>query len=357
MKRIAVIAPHFQEYALLLANALSRDARVMLVIEQDRLDSEYADRVMPKSPTVEIRNVSFGSPFDALRIALSFLRFRPSVIHIQEASGLIKSVICAVIAALFRPFCTIALTVHDPTPHDGRDAAIAQRLHRFRAFVRRSAHVVFVHGRHCYDEYVAAYTLPGQKVVVTEHGVILAGDQTRAETPPPLRVLSFGRMEKYKGVDVLCEAAEMLSAEGLDFRLRIAGRGPELDQFEERFTKLREVSVANAFIPAAALIKEIEESDCVVLPYLSATQSGVLAAAFANGRFVIASRVGGIPDVVDDKNNGLLVPPNDPKALADAIRLVANDAELRRRLKAGASDIAKGRLNWGNIARDLLAAY
>lgn len=355
MKRISVIAPHFQEYSLLFANALSRYAPVTLFIDRKRLSSEYADRDMPIAPGVSIRHVSLASILDIFRIFLGMVSSRSTDIFIQEPSGLLKAVICASVVTVARPFCRIVLTVHDPVPHGGRDAEIAGRLDRFRRYVRKCAHVVLVHGKFCYDEYVAHYSFADQKVFITEHGPILSDGTTASATPPPFSVLFFGRMEEYKGVDVLCEAAEILSREKVPFRLRVAGRGPEIDRLEQRYRQIPEVEVLNAFIPAKGLVEAIEDSDCVVLPYLSATQSGVLAGAFANGRFVIASRVGGIPDIVEHMRNGLLVTPNDPNALADALRLAASDKELRERLKDGARQTVQTRLAWDRIVENLVA--
>lgn len=355
MKRISVIAPHFQEYSLLFANALSRYAPVMLFIDQKRLSSEYADRDMPVAPGLSIQHVGLTAILDVFKILFAMGRFRPSDIFIQEPSGLVKAIICACVVTVMRPFCKIVLTVHDPVPHGGRDAAIAGRLDRFRVYVRKRAHLVLVHGKFCHDEYVSHYSFANQEVVTTEHGPILSDGPAPEATAPPFSILFFGRMEEYKGVDVLCEAAEILSSEKVPFRLRVAGRGPEIDRLEQRYRKIPEAEVVNTFVPAKGLIDAIQDSDCVVLPYLSATQSGVLAGAFANGRFAVASRVGGIPDIVEHMKNGLLVPPNDPKALADALRMAASDRELRERLKEGARRTVGERLDWNRIVDNVVS--
>jgi glycosyltransferase involved in cell wall biosynthesis len=164
-------------------------------------------------------------------------------------------------------------------------------------------------------------------------------------------------MEAYKGVSILCDALAILDQQGHPPCIKIAGRGPELDRMTDRLNEIPNVHVNNKFVPTAALIEDIRDADCVVLPYLEASQSGVVAAALSNGRFVIASRVGGIPDVVEDMVNGLLVPPGDPDALAEAIRRVSVDPELRNRLCEGARNTASSRLNWGHIATTMLQKY
>jgi len=111
--------------------------------------------------------------------------------------------------------------------------------------------------------------------------------------------------------------------------------------------------VYDGFVPPRDVIDGMEEAECVLLPYLSATQSGVVAAAFANGCYVIASAVGGLPDVVADEVNGLLIPPNDPQALANAIKRVSLDNVLRERLAEGAKVTAETQLRWSRIASTL----
>jgi glycosyltransferase involved in cell wall biosynthesis len=97
-------------------------------------------------------------------------------------------------------------------------------------------------------------------------------------------------------------------------------------------------------------MESIQQSHCVVLPYHDATQSGVLAAAFAGHRYVIASDVGGLRDSVAHDHNGLRVPPSDSSALASVIRELINDEPRSRRLGRGAAETAQTQLDWNVIA-------
>lgn len=349
-RKVILVAPHFQEYCLLLANGLSTGGNVTLFIDEHRLQDEYRNRTMICAPGVKIRHMRFNSPFDPLRIWFAKLVQPNAIVHIQEASGLVKSVITAVAAALCGLIGPVALTVHDPVPHGGRDSKIVERIGRFRRFVRRQANLILVHGSYCRDAYIQSEGLLNQHIAMVDHGIILRGDPVPAQSDGPLRMLHFGRMEAYKGIDTLYEAVRILADKDIAFTLHLAGRGPELDRLAPKFETLPQVTIDNGFIPAAELIHAIQAVDCIVLPYVSATQSGVLTATFANGRFVIASSVGGIPDMVDDNVNGILVPPGDSTALADAMTRVAHSGALRTMLSDGATKEADERLNWQVIA-------
>ncbi len=356
--RIVMIAPHFPEYAYLLSLALAREAEVLLVIDEGLLNREYEGRPRPVSPKLTISHNRFETVGELLRLFRALLRFRPDVIHWQEPSGLKKSAFAAATTLLARPFARLALTIHDPVPHAGRDAAIARRLARFRRFTRGRVHRVFVHGPICRDQYLHQYlTPPGrdERLRLTEHGLILAG-AADGEPEGSFSVLMFGRMEAYKGLDVLCGAIEQLAGEGRELRLTLAGAGPEIERLAERFTRRPHVTIENRFLSSAEVVERIRAAHCVVLPYTSATQSGVLAAAFGNGRPVVASRVGGIPDLVRDGTNGLLVEPNDAAGLAAAIRRLWDDEALRARLRIGARETAAS-LDWGPIAARMARDY
>jgi glycosyltransferase involved in cell wall biosynthesis len=243
--------------------------------------------------------------------------------------------------------------VHDPEPHEGRDAEAHRRTAQVNALVRRRADAVVVHGAYCAGLYAARHLRPGQRLIESQHGLILEPSVVAPVAPGPLRLLCFGRMEAYKGIEVLLAACRLLHERGVSFELLVAGRGPELDRLQPQLEAMSEVMVRNGFIDSDKLIRAIQTAECVVLPYLSATQSGVAAGAFAGRRYVVASDAGGLRDVVRHGSNGLLVPPGDSTALAEALCALAADQALRRRLLDGAAETASGLLDWERIVADL----
>jgi glycosyltransferase involved in cell wall biosynthesis len=152
------------------------------------------------------------------------------------------------------------------------------------------------------------------------------------QTPPrPLperaQALFVGVLERYKNVDGLADAWRLAAPRVPDAHLRLVGAGtlrPVVDQllhdvtgqtsWDERLSQ-QEVSQA------------LDEATALVLPSRSEGMGRVIVEAFCRARPVVATRVGGIPDLVEDGTNGLLVEPGDTNALADAIVRILTDRE------------------------------
>ena len=94
----------------------------------------------------------------------------------------------------------------------------------------------------------------------------------------------------------------------------------------------------------------------LVLPYRHISQSGVLFLALSQGLPVVATRVGALPEVLCDGESGLLVPPESPEALSQALVRLFGDADLQRRLAAGGRAVA-ARHTWPSIAEQTESAF
>jgi glycosyltransferase involved in cell wall biosynthesis len=121
---------------------------------------------------------------------------------------------------------------------------------------------------------------------------------------------------------------------------------PDGGQFEEIHAYISNTQLATLFAAA----------DVVVCPYTDASQSGVVLSAYGFEKPVIATRVGGLPEYVQDGTSGLLIPPNDPQALTSAIVNIVRDQSLRRKLESGVRDLVRER-NWTASARAMLDVY
>jgi D-inositol-3-phosphate glycosyltransferase len=138
----------------------------------------------------------------------------------------------------------------------------------------------------------------------------------------PRVVLFFGLVREYKGLSVLLDAFAQLDDPGA--QLVVAGEfyapaGPYRAQVE-RLGLAGRVRFDARYIPNEEVGAYFSAADVVALPYRHATQSGIVQLAWAYGVPVVVSAVGGIPEVVEDGVSGLLVPPERPDALSEALR-------------------------------------
>jgi len=161
------------------------------------------------------------------------------------------------------------------------------------------------------------------------------------ETPPaPLpatpAVLFVGVLERYKGVDALADAWRRAAPLVPGATLHLVGRGALRGVAEQLVADLPEQTRWTESLPTPAVARALDEASVLVLPSRSEGLGRVVVEAYCRGRGVVGSRVGGIPDIVVDGRTGLLVPPADPAALAEALVRVLTDRALAERLGAEA---------------------
>jgi glycosyltransferase involved in cell wall biosynthesis len=163
------------------------------------------------------------------------------------------------------------------------------------------------------------------------------------ESPPaPLpersAALFVGVLERYKAVDVLAQAWRLAAPRVPDATLHVVGRGALRGVVEQLVRDLPAQAHWTESLPTPEVARALDESTLLVLPSRSEGLGRVVVEAFCRGRGVVGSRVGGIPDIVEDGATGLLVPPEDANALADALVRALTDPALAERLGAAAHD-------------------
>lgn len=172
------------------------------------------------------------------------------------------------------------------------------------------------------DAQTIMQRIPQAKVTFYPHPVA-------AQFPPPryllarearLELLFYGFVRHYKGLDVLLDAMESLSA--ADIKLTVAGEWWSEWPLQQRLqsAQLRQrVRIVDRYVTAAETAELFARADVVVLPYRSGSGSGVIPQAYHYGKPVIATTAGGLPDAVEDGVSGFLIAPENPQALAAAI--------------------------------------
>jgi glycosyltransferase involved in cell wall biosynthesis len=192
---------------------------------------------------------------------------------------------------------------------------------------------VFAYGSHLAERLRRS---GARKVSVTFTSLVdsIPAPSGRRADKPPLRVLYVGRFVPEKGIDVLLAALQLVVASECPVHLDLVGDGPLAAEVRNQSSQLAGAAVRlhGWLADGADLDQLFDEADLFVLP---STQEGipkVLLKAMAYGLPIVASRAGGIPDIVADGQQGLLVPAGDPARLAQALLRVMTDPELRQRL-------------------------
>jgi glycosyltransferase involved in cell wall biosynthesis len=156
--------------------------------------------------------------------------------------------------------------------------------------------------------------------------------------PGQPQALFVGVLELYKNVDGLAEAWRLAAPAAPGARLRIVGSGTRTDVVERLVADLPEQTTWTNRLETAEVAVALDASTALVLPSRSEGMGRVVVEALCRGRPVVATRVGGIPDLVRDGENGLLVAPGDTRALADALVRISSDRGLAERLAARARE-------------------
>ena len=281
---------------------------------------------------------------DVVRLRRLGKRWGPDVVHIQDS--LTHDLRIAVAAGY--PWKRYALTVHDPTPHPG-DPQPSARILLARRRLRRGAELIFVHSEALAEELRATGDVRGAVEVVP---LPFVGEAEIEPLPDAPSLLFFGRISHYKGLDTLLEAMPSVWERVPEASLTIAGDGPLPDSPALADPRL---TLRHGHIPEEDVAGLFAACSCVVLPYRQASQSGVGSAAKQYGRAIVATDVGGLPDLVDP-SCGRLVPPEDPAALAEAmVEVLATPGLAAAMGDRAAATVAES--SWTSVSAKTLAAY
>ena len=250
------------------------------------------------------------------------------------------------------------LTVHDPFPHSGLDTAIV-RFRRKVAF-RLVPRLVILNETQRQD-FINYYHIAANRVISSRLSCYTylqtVTPDVKAVGQPNSYILFAGKISPYKGVDYLLSAMERVHRQCPDCRLVVAGGGTF--HFDiNKYQTVDYIDIRNRFIPDSELVALISRAAFVVCPYTDATQSGVIMSAFAFNKPVIATNVGGLPEMVKHQHYGLIVKEKDVDALAESIVSLWRQPEcLFSYTKEIERDYNAGQLSWKKIAEELVVEY
>ena len=251
----------------------------------------------------------------------------------------------------------IVFTVHDPIPHSASVSNKPLVLKARKWGFRLLNHFIILNSAQK-EECVALNHLEKKNIYDSRLGRY---DYLRMYLQPNNKIGNYflfsGQITEHKGIDYLLEAMKRVHTQYPNMRLIVAGKGEYPFDISE-YQKLDYIGFRNRFIPDDELAELIQGAYCAVCPYKDATQSGVVMSAFAFNKPIIATNVGGLPEQVEHDKYGLIVPPCDVDALANAMmHLLSHPEKLQEYADNIERDYSEGPKSWKEIAKKLNIIY
>lgn len=272
---------------------------------------------------------------------------KPDVVHVHKLRGLSPAVWSAAAKEGCRP---IVQTCHDyelASPEGSLESRVGQmalaRHWSLRPYqvlrARMSEQVDVVTAPSCYTLntliQLGFFGRSRRYVVPNSHGLsraelggLDASQWSAPETPGRLNLLYLGRLETIKGIDILCAAFAGIAGAYPQARLNVAGSGAREAALREQYSELPTMHF-HGHVTGTAKEKLIAAADVLVMPSVVREVFGIsIVEAYAYGKPVIASRIGGMPELVREGETGLLVEPGDVAGLQNAIQRLVEETGL-----------------------------
>lgn len=354
--KIILISTGYYDYVIQQANALATGEECMLMMI-DSIPEEYLSNL--KS---EVRLYLFKHPRRMyyptifamiLRMRNQINSFNPDVVHMQ-----VGGIFPCFLPPFIRRYPVVS-TFHDVIPHPGIGYPLYERFMNYCAMKFSSEYIV--HGQNLKKEMIRRYHIPADKINVQAIGEIEVAPFKKFENANLHEdgnlVLFFGKILEYKGLDYLINAEPLITKELPNVKIVIAGNGKLFKKYEKMLVNKESFIIYNHYIPPSLGASLFQRASIVVLPYVEASQSGVVPPAYSFRKPVIATNVGSLPEIVDDGITGLIVPPKDSPALAAAIVKLMKDKKLREQMGENAYKKLKTDLSWDRIAIKTIEVY
>ncbi|MBD2336440.1 glycosyltransferase family 4 protein [Calothrix sp. FACHB-156] len=355
--KVALLNFCFDDYTIELANSLVNHVDLTL-IQQEKSAAACEGVLDERIPVLRFEKPPMRHPGNILSIG-EMMRIiqevQPDVLHVQESND-----IWYLLTLLFAKMPPMVTTIHDVFGHPGdAEQVFASQYTRPIAFYRSQQ--LIVHTQQHKQTLNQQFRIPKEKINILPHGELgsLYHRRTQKYSLPkePSTLLFFGRIWPYKGLKYLLQAMPLVAERIPDIKLIIAGRGENIHQYFPDGYDEKRYEIINNFISNEDVVKLFQRSTATILPYIEASQSGVAALSYGMGTPIIASEVGGLKEIVKDQEDGLLVPPGDVEALANAIINLLSDQKLYNQIHSAMKNRCQQDLNWDNIAQETVEVY
>lgn len=317
--------------------------------------------------------------FRAIRLTIEWIKLtsyllkrRPDIIQFGELENAIEAFF---LRYMHRRGLVLSQICHEFEKRE-KDNKPAQAGNKLNPGIYSAFSAIFVHGQANQNRFLSLYDIPRQIVHSIQHGneQLFPVSENIEKDMDVLRekykltknervILFFGNLTPSKGIPDLIRGFKYVFDSNKNSRLIVAGMPSKYIDMNELFKLTLELDISDVvifdsrYIPMDEIEPLMKLADIVVYPYRSITQSGALQVAFAFGRPVVTTNVGGFPEVVDDGQNGFLVPTEAPEELAKAILKIIKNPSLAEKMGKHAKHVSETRFAWEPIAEEIVSVY
>ena len=245
------------------------------------------------------------------------------------------------------PHIPAVVYVHDPRPHPDFWGWVFSKLETHS--LRLAQYCIIMSAT--LEPFLEQRGIPKEKIEVIPLATLHYQSPPRVKEHASPRLLFIGRIVPYKGLEILLQAFRQVHTQ-FECTLTIVGEG-NLRPYRKELAHLPDVEIINGWIPDTRLGAYFQQSDLLILPYTSASQSGIIPIAAAFALPVIATQTGGLPEQIDAGDSGWLVPPKDVAALATAMCEALSEPEEARKRGLALQKNYQTRFSWEQNAEKL----
>ena len=300
-----------------------------------------------------LRSLAYFHPknFKTIKDFIQFLKKEKyDLIHFNVTTPLI------IYIKLFLPSIPIIFTIHDPLTHLGEGDFLSAALNKITFNLRNATYIL--HSNYSKSLFERISKNRGRSYMIPFGNHEWLNEFKKQKIPEEDNLILFiGRISKYKGIEILLKSFQLVKKEIPEAHLIIAGSGDYWFDYT-KYINCDSIEIINRYIPNEEIVRLLLQAHIVVLPYTEATQSGVVSTVFTFCKPIVATRTGGIPEVVRDGETGLLVEPEDSKALTNAIIKIMQSEILYNTIKKNISNIYnEGEFSWKEISSKTAQVY
>ena len=245
------------------------------------------------------------------------------------------------------------LTIHDPIPHLGESAGNMKVRDWNMKYVKN----YLLLNEFQKQDFILRYRLNHEQV----HTSFLSSYNSyrslcnHSDSGEGLNLLFFGRITPYKGLDILIEAFQQLKQIYPKLNLTIAGKG----KLPGSVGEIDGLTCLNRYVTVNELATLINNCNLVVCPYIEGTQSGVVMTSFAFSKPVLATKVGGFHEMIEDEVTGFLVEPQSADALKSKLIELIESPELLHVVSRNITAVYQenGKKSWAEFTLNMLKVY